>query len=249
MMKILIVDDERLARQRLHALVEEIGIGEVVGEAENGHDALSMAHAYQPDVVLLDIRMPGLDGIKAAEVFNTRYPHPFIIFTTAYEEHALKAFEYQAVDYLVKPIRKARLQQALLRVRELLAAREGVHNTEELKPSARTHISVNIRGQLTFVPVEDIMYFLADEKYVMVYTHDTDLLISETLKSLEQEFSGQFLRIHRSTLVSIIYIEALLKDEKGRWQVKLKNKEILLEVSRRHLPTVRKILRDIRLSP
>lgn len=249
MMKILIVDDERLARQRLRALIEELSIGEIIGEAENGHDALSMAHAYQPDLVLLDIRMPGLDGIKAAEAFNTHYPQPFIIFTTAYEEHALKAFEYQAVDYLVKPIRKARLQQALLRVSELLAAREGMQDKAVQKPKARTHISVNIRGQLTFVPVEEIMYFLADEKYVMVYTTKTDLLISETLKSLEQEFSGQFLRIHRSTLVSIIYIEALLKDERGRWLVKLKNKETLLEVSRRHLPTVRKILRDIRLSP
>lgn len=244
-MKILIVDDERLARERLTSLVKETGLGEVVGDAANGKEALSAVHAYQPDVVLLDIRMPGMDGMQLANHLKEVHPQPAIIFTTAYGDRALDAFEHQAIDYLLKPIRKERLQQALKRARNLLNL-----DTEEdpSQAGARSHISVNIRSNLKLIPVNEIYYFSADEKYVVLHWRQGEALLSETLKDLEKEFGGQFLRIHRSTLVSINFISSLTKEKNGRCHIQLKEGNTALEISRRHLPTVRKVLKDMRLS-
>ncbi|MEK7991494.1 MAG: LytTR family DNA-binding domain-containing protein [Thiotrichaceae bacterium] len=245
-MKILIVDDERLARERLTALVHELGLGKVVGEASNGKEALSAVHAYQPDVVLLDIRMPGMDGMQVAQRLVDLYPQPIVIFTTAYNDHALEAFETQAVDYLVKPIRKDRLQQALKRAQALLQKPQVAEDTP--RATARSHISINVRSNLKLIPVGEIFYFSADEKYVILHWKEGEALLSETLKDLEKEFAGQFLRIHRSTLVAINYISSLVKDNNGRCYITLRDQPTRLEISRRHLPTVRKVLKDMRLS-
>jgi two-component system response regulator AlgR len=249
-MKIIIVDDERLARDRLRALVNETGVGEVVGEAGNGRDALGVIHALHPDVVLLDIRMPGMDGMKVAQELKNITPTPIIIFTTAYGDHALEAFEHQAVDYLLKPIRKDRLEKALYRAKALLNPEANSYGQAEggKRPAARSHISVTIRGELRLIPVNQIYYFMADEKYVILYWTQGEVLIGETLKDLEQEFAGQFLRIHRSTLVSMVHITSLSKDSEGRSYIRLKGRTEMLEVSRRHLPEVRKILKDMRIS-
>ncbi len=245
-MKILIVDDERLARERLIALVRELGLGDVVGEASNGKEALSAVYAYQPDVVLLDIRMPGTDGMQVAQKLVDIYPQPTVIFTTAYNDHALEAFETQAVDYLVKPIRKERLQQALKRAQALHQKPTTIDDTP--RATARSHISVNVRNNLKLIPVSEVFYFSADEKYVILHWKEGEALLSETLKDLEREFSGQFLRIHRSTLVAVSYISSLIKDNNGRCYITLREQNIRLEISRRHLPTVRKVLKDMRLS-
>lgn len=247
-MKILIVDDEPLARDRLRALVSEIGIGKIVAEAGNGKDALHVARVHQPEVVLLDIRMPGMDGMQAAEQLALLHPTPIIIFTTAYGEYALEAFERQAVDYLLKPIRKERLEQALKRAYTFIQTQSPRPLQTATTPSARTHISYYLRGEVRLIPVKQIYYFFAHQKYVVLRWKEGEVLISETLKDLENEFAGQFLRIHRSTLVALVHVARLSKESNGRSYLHLKNINDPLEVSRRHLQTVKKVLKDMRIS-
>jgi two-component system response regulator AlgR len=243
-MKILIVDDETLARERLRALLAEIGIGQIIGEAANGKEALRLVQAHRPDVILLDIRMPAMDGMQAAEALLAVQPAASIIFTTAYGDRALEAFEKQAVDYLLKPIRKERLEQAL---RKTLLLKQSLTEFPEPKPSSRTHISYYVRGELRLVPVKDVYYFYCHQKYVVLRWRQGEILVSETLKELEKEFAGQFLRIHRSTLVAMVQIAALMKDGDGHSYVKLKDLDQKLEISRRHLQLVKKVLKDMRI--
>ncbi|MCK5876304.1 MAG: response regulator transcription factor [Candidatus Marithrix sp.] len=234
MIKAIIVDDEPLARRRLLALVNEIGIATIVAEADNGKDALRVFELYQPDVVLLDIHLPEIDGMQIAKQLISKQPSPIVIFTTAYSEHALEAFEKQAIDYLVKPIRKERLEQALKRA----------YNFLPNQSTARTHISYFKRGEKSLIAVNKIYYFLAQENYTMLCWQEGKVLISETMKDLEQEFTGQFLRIHRRFLVSINQIEALVKEKNGHFHIKLRDISETLEVSRRQLPTVNKFLKN-----
>jgi two-component system, LytTR family, response regulator AlgR len=243
MMKILIVDDEPLARERLRALVNEMGMGEVVGEAGNGKEALLMVRAHEPQVVLLDTRMPGMDGIEAAQQLTSLDQPPVVIFTTAYSEHALEAFEHQAIDYLLKPISKERLEQALKRAYAFI---QGQLKSPPATPAARTHISYFKRGELCLLPVNKVYYFFAHQKYIIVYWEGGEVLITEALKDLEQEFAGQFLRIHRSTLVALTQITSLSR-ENNRTYLRLKDVSKPLEVSRRHVQKVKQILRDMRL--
>ncbi len=244
MMKILIVDDESLARERLRALVNEIGIGNVIGEASNGKEALLIARSQQPEIILLDIRMPAMDGMQTAEQLALLHPKPVVIFTTAYGDRALEAFERQAVDYLLKPIRKERLEQALKRAYTLLTSQSRLPTPN---PAARTHISYYVRGELRLIPISEIYYFFAHQKYVVLRWKEGEVLISEPLKALEQEFAGQFLRIHRSTLVAMVKISRLIKDNRGRSYIQLIDFKDPLEVSRRHLQTVKKVLKDMRI--
>jgi two-component system response regulator AlgR len=244
-MKILIVDDEPLARARLRALVDELGCCEIVADVGNGNEALSVAHAFQPEVILLDIRMPGMDGIEAAKQFASYHPVPALIFTTAFSEHAVEAFEHHAVDYLLKPIRKERLEQALKRAYSFLQSRSA--SLPIKKPNARTHISYNFRGEMRLIPVNKIYSFLADQKYVVVHWAEGEALITEALKELETEFAGQFLRIHRSTLVAMGQIKSLSKEKNGRSYIHLKAFDKPLEVSRRHLQEVKTLLKDMRI--
>jgi len=237
MLKLIIVDDEFLARERLRALVNEIGIAEVVAEAENGKDALQFYQTYQSDVVLLDIHLPEIDGMQIAKQLTSITPSPIIIFTTAYSEHALEAFEHQAIDYLLKPIRKERLEQALKRACKFLPA----------LPTVRTHISYFKRGEKSLIAVNKIYYFLAQENYTMLRWQGGEILINDTLKDLEQEFSGQFLRIHRRFLIAINQIETLVKEKTGHFHIRLKDIPETLEVSRRQLSTVNKLLKDMRI--
>jgi two-component system response regulator AlgR len=246
-MKILIVDDEPLARQRLTALVHETGIGQVVAELGNGKDIVNVVRTYHVDVVLLDIRMPGVDGMQAAHRLEGLYPAPAIIFTTAFGDRAMEAFDQRAADYLLKPIRKDRLEQALRRAYTLLHSANNPIPKQETKPPTRSHISANVRGNIVLVPIKEIAFFTAEEKYISLTWSKGEVLINETLKELEQEFAGQFLRIHRSTLVAIAHISSMNRDKAGHFFIKLKALEINLEVSRRHLPIVRDVLKDLRL--
>lgn len=243
-MNILIVDDEPLARERLRALLGELGIKEeTIAEADNGRNAISIARACHPEVVLLDIRMPGTDGMQVAQALSLLHPTPSIIFTTAYGDRALEAFEYKAVDYLLKPINKEHLRHALKRA-HLLKQSLAVSPVSD---ASRSHISVTMRGQLQLIPVNQIYYFIADQKFVTFHSTNGQFLISDTLKDLEKEFAGQFLRIHRATLVAVTKIDSLNKDKNGHSYVKLRGLNTVLEVSRRHLPTVRKTLKDMRV--
>ncbi len=244
-MNILIVDDEPLARQRLIGLVQELNGFEVCANASNGKDALRLAQELKPDVVLLDIRMPGMDGIETAHHMNRLSKPPAIVFTTAFSEHALKAFETHAVDYLLKPVKQDRLHEALA-----AAVRLTKPQLEQLKyideqPKVRTHICVKTRGTLELVPIDSIRYFLADHKYVTLRIEDHECLIEESLKSLETEFDHIFTRIHRNALVADQFMSGLEKNSEGHCVITIEGIEERLEISRRHLPHVRKKIKNM----
>ncbi len=240
-MKILVVDDEPPARQRLVALVAELALGEVVGEASNGTEALLLSEDRRPDVLLLDIRMPGMDGLEVAAHLGALDAPPAVIFTTAYDSHALAAFEAHAVDYLLKPIRRERLKAAVGKAARLTQAQlEGLRGP---KRQARTHIGARMHGNIQLMPVDQVRYFQADQKYVTVRLPGGQVLIEEPLKALEKEFGERFLRIHRNALVAIAYVEALERTQNGGYRVKLKDVDEGLEVSKRLVASVRKRLR------
>jgi two-component system response regulator AlgR len=244
-MKILIVDDEHLARQRLRQVIEELGVADVITEGSNGEQALQLCQEQQPDIVLLDIRMPGMDGIEAAQHIMKLETPPAIIFTTAYDQYALSAFDAHAVDYLLKPIRKERLSEALESAKRLTKVQMENLNVEGQSSSRRQHISARLGGELRLISIDDIRYFLAEHKYVTVRYAEGSVLIEESLRSLEAEFEGLFLRVHRNALVAKNAIVALEKDKTGGHKIKLNDIEEMLEVSRRHLPNVRKVMKSL----
>jgi two-component system, LytTR family, response regulator AlgR len=243
MTRILIVDDEPLARERLRALLAEIEAGEIVGEAASGLEALALAARAAPDLVLLDIRMPGMDGLEAAQHLARLAPAPAVVFTTAYDEHALAAFDAQAIDYLLKPIRLERLRGALAKAEALTAARATAAGQARGGAQARTHFSAQVKGSLRLVPVGDVRYLQAGQGYVSVIHTGGELLVEDALRTLEDELSEQFLRIHRNTLVAIAHVAALERDALGNANIVLRDVSGTLPVSRRLLSQVRKRLR------
>ncbi|MFT5114419.1 MAG: two-component system response regulator AlgR [Parasphingorhabdus sp.] len=238
-MKILIVDDEQLARERLKQLVSGLRPEIELFEATNGREALFTVNATNPDLVLMDIRMPVMDGLESAMHISRMQNPPPIIFTTAYDQHAVEAFEVNAVDYLLKPIRKDRLGTALDKVSPVTEEKLARIKSDNNLGSSRSHISVQLRGQITIIPVRDVVYFMADNKYVRVRTKTERHYIEDSLVSLETEFEGEFLRIHRNAIVSIAHIRGMEKQNSGRWHVRLHGVEETLEVSRRHTAAVR----------
>ena len=205
-LKILIVDDEPLARDRLRALLSDRAVqlpGVVIGEAANGLQALEFLRDHPVDVVLADIRMPSMDGIELATHLGRLEKPPAVIFTTAYDNYAVQAFDLNAVDYLLKPVRAQRLLAALQKVpvqhpdTNLLA---GIGH--EMRGGGRTHLSCHERGRLLLVPVSEILYFKADLKYVTARTAEREYLLDEALTHLETEFADRFLRLHRAVLVA-----------------------------------------------
>ncbi|MDY0021439.1 LytTR family DNA-binding domain-containing protein [Arenimonas caeni] len=243
-MKLLIVDDEPLARQRLAALVSELGGHVVAGEAGNGREAVEQAEALGVDGVLLDISMPVMDGLEAAHHLAALRPPPAVIFCTAYDQHALAAFEAAAVDYLVKPVRKERLAEALERARRHRSAQQlpALPGAAERR---RSHLSARLRGSLRLIPVEDIRYLQAEEKYVVVHHARGEDLIEESLKSLELEFADRFIRIHRNCLVAADEFAELRRGTDGQVRAILRNSDAALEVSRRCLPALRERLKHL----
>lgn len=246
-MKVLIVDDEALARSRLRQLSERMEGCTVVGEAANGREALEVFARENPDVVLLDIRMPGMDGLSAARKLAGLEQPPAVIFTTAYDRFALEAFEARGVDYLLKPVRADRLEAALERAR-----RPNRAQLEELElesssgqqegEGGRRHIRARMGDQLHLIPIEDIYFFRAEHKYVVVCHRGGEVLVEEPLKQLEEEFPDRFQRIHRNALVAVDQVASLEKIGRGRVRLHLRDVEESLEVSRRMLPAVRERL-------
>ncbi len=206
-LNILIVDDEPLARARLRELLGDIAVQlptVVVGEAANGLEALSFLRDRQVDLVLVDIRMPGMDGIELAVHLGAFEKPPAIIFTTAYDNFAVQAFDLNAVDYLLKPVRAQRLLTALQKAAtaprpepELLS---GIGKA--IRGGGRTHLSCHERGRLLVVPVSEVLYFKADLKYVTARTVEREYLLDEALTHLEQEYADRFIRLHRAVLVA-----------------------------------------------
>lgn len=231
-MKVMVVDDEPLARERLRRLLDELPMVETVEEAASGEQAL-LLQAQQPvEVILLDIRMPGISGLEAAQRLAQLPRPPVVIFTTAYAEHALDAFEAQALDYLVKPVRIERLQQALVRAQRLPLPKADI-----------PQLLVRKHGEIHLLSLDEVIYFQADHKYVTAHLPDREELLEETLKQLEEAWPGRLLRVHRNALVARDALEGLAKQSDGSCRVCLRGIGLGPEVSRRHLPEVRRVLK------
>jgi two-component system, LytTR family, response regulator AlgR len=241
--RVIIVDDEPLARSRLRELLDgEDGV-EIVAEAAGGEEALHACAEHRPDLVLLDISMPGIDGLEAARHLAAFEPRPAVVFCTAFDEHALSAFDAQAIDYLVKPVRRERLAAALERVRTFAAGRG--RSTEGGKGQRRSHLCARLRGSLRLVPIEDVRYLQAEEKYVVVHHARGEDLIEESLKSLEEEFGDRFVRIHRNCLVARHELVELRRSPDGHVQAVLRHGDHPLEVSRRCVSGLRETLQHL----
>jgi two-component system, LytTR family, response regulator AlgR len=242
-LRTLIVDDEPPARERLRSLLAEIEGIEVVGEATNGEECLQLAVQLGPDVVLLDVRMPGIDGVSAARQLTSLIEPPAVIFTTAYDEYALTAFEAQAVGYLMKPIRKERLEAALAHAQRLTRPQLQSLASNTSTTERRTHIAARQRDELRLIPVEEIAYFFAEQKYTTVYHEKGENLIEDSLRSLEEEFGSGFVRIHRNALVSVRYLETIERNPDGQYFVRLRGRAEPLQVSRRMASELRERFR------
>jgi two-component system response regulator AlgR len=245
-LKIVIADDEPLARERLRMLLADYPGVQVVAEAGDGREALHACAEHDADVVLLDIAMPGIDGLEAARHLAAFEPRPAVVFCTAYDAHALSAFEAAAVDYLVKPVRPERLHAALERARTFVAGRErNDADAGERHGKRRTHLCARLRGSLRLIPIEDVHYLQAEEKYVVVHHARGEDLIEESLKSLEEEFTDRFVRIHRNCLVARHEIVELKRDGDGRVHALLRHGRQPLEVSRRCVAALKDLVKHL----
>ena len=239
-LNILIADDEAPARNRMRDLLAEIENVAVVAEAKNGKEAIDLALETKPDLMLLDIRMPLMDGIEAAQHAQKLEPKPHIIFTTAFDAYAIKAFDLNAIDYLLKPIRLERLQTAINKAHALKPKQ-----MEALKPlqKTRTHLSIHERGRVLLVPIETIIYLRAELKYVTVRTAEREYLIEESLTNLEIEFGERFIRLHRNCLVARHFIagyeKRLNQDNEQQWVALLKAIPETVAISRRQQYLIR----------
>lgn len=244
-MKILIADDEAPARNRLNDLLDEIdGPYQVVANAATGIEALEQCRVREVDLILMDIHMPEMDGLQAALQLAQREVPPAVIFITAYEEHALAAFESNAVDYLLKPIRRMRLQQALRRADSL--TRPQLHLIQKLQQRSSEYIYVNYLGGMRRISLDDVIFFRAHHKYVTLCHLGGEMVLEEALKSLEQQYADRFLRIHRSTIVNKARLLGIEKGAQGRVTVVLADSDQRLEISRRHQAEVRRWLKNKR---
>lgn len=242
-LKLLIADDEAPARNRLRELLADISYIDIAADANNGKDALHLANDHQPDIVLLDIRMPSMDGIEAAQHLQKMAKPPAIIFTTAFDSYAMQAFDINAVDYLLKPIRFERLQTAINKARALLPSQLAA--LAPLTPQ-RTHISISERGRVLLVPIHEVIYLRAELKYITLRTAAREYLLEESLTHLEQEFSNIFIRLHRNCLVAHSHILGYEKRgmENGQscetqWVALLKDVPETIAVSRRQQHLIR----------
>lgn len=227
-LRALIVDDEEPARARLAALLGELEQVEVVGSARSAQETLRLLPELDPDVLYLDVRMPGMTGVELARHLATLEDPPAIIFTTAHDEHAMAAFDAEAVGYLLKPVRREKLIAATERARALTQRQVGALST-----TARTHLAVRQRDGIRLLRVEDVICLIAEQKYTTVrHAHGEDL-IDDSLRTLEAEFGGRFLRIHRSALVNRDFIAAIERGADGQYQIRLRDREERMAVSRR----------------
>jgi two-component system response regulator AlgR len=241
-MKVLVVDDEAPARRRLTELVSDLG-HEVAGTAGTGPEAIRQAQETGAEVVLMDIRMPGMDGLEAARHLTALTTPPAVIFTTAYDDYALEAFDTAAVGYLLKPVRRARLTDALARAARPTRAQLSRLGAGRPRP-ARSHVAARVGGRLCLIPLSEIRCFCADQKYVAVHHGAGVDLIDEPLKALEEEFGRDFVRIHRGTLVALAHVESVRRDDRGHLSVTLRGVDEPLAVSRRHTAGFRQRLRS-----
>jgi len=228
-LRALVVDDEAPARARLASLLNELGQVEVVGDARSAMEALQLLKELEPDVLYLDVRMPGMSGLELARHLGTLEDPPAIIFTTAHDEHAMAAFEAEAVGYLLKPVRREKLAAATDRARQLSRGQLGAIGAA----ATRTHLAVRHRDGLRLLRLEDVVCLIAEQKYTTVRHTGGEDLIDDSLRTLEAEFGDRFVRIHRSALVNRDFIEAIERTADGQHQIRLRGREERMVVSRR----------------
>lgn len=242
-LQVLVVDDEPLARSRLRTLLADCATpaARVGGEAANATQAMELLRRQPFDAVLLDIRMPGADGLALAQALRTLEQPPAVIFVTAHAEHAVEAFDLEAADYLTKPVRLERLQVALQKVERSAIAARGAQPEAPLDM-----LVIQDRGRTERVPVPEVLYFKAELKYVTVRTAARSYILDASLSDLEERYAAQFMRVHRNALVARDAVRALEKHddpEEGEvWAVRLNGIDELLAVSRRQLSAVREAL-------
>ena len=245
-MKVLIVDDEPLARERLHRLLRRLRPDADCLMAEDGRQAVALVASDAPDLLLLDIRMPGMDGIEVAGAIGEMDNPPAIVFCTAYNDHALEALQHQVAAYLLKPVRQGDLERALqkagrvnrIQLAQLKEEAEGGTAAERLYITSQSH-----RG-MESVALADVRCFMAEDKYVTAYCADSSLVIPDSLKELEAELERTFVRVHRNALVALQYIANLSRDGNGTWTVHLEGLDLCPKVSRRHLKDVKRRLKS-----
>uniref|UniRef100_UPI002FCCD53A LytR/AlgR family response regulator transcription factor n=1 Tax=Parendozoicomonas callyspongiae TaxID=2942213 RepID=UPI002FCCD53A len=240
-MKVLICDDEPLARERLKTMLDKTGGIETVEDtAANGTQALELIEKNQPDIVLLDIQMPGMDGLTCAQKIADMETPPAVIFCTAYNQHALDAFKAQAVGYLLKPIRQSELAKSLKQAQRLTQSQITALNARN--HSNEEHVVARTRQGVELIPASDITLFQADQKYVTVSYPKGEVLIDEPLKSLQERLGDSFVRIHRNALVARKAIESMSQSDDGFYVLNIKGLNEPVTVSRRHVSSVRRVI-------
>ena len=244
-LRIVIVDDEAPARSRMRDLLADCAKDiplDIVGEAASGRAALELLADMYADAVLLDIRMPEMDGIEVAQHLQRLDAPPSVIFTTAYDAYAIRAFEVHAVDYLLKPIRLARLKEALVRARPRRPPQAG--KLRDLQRTPRAFLSVPERGKVHLIPIDEVVYLKAELKYLTIRTAMREYLMEESLTRLEQEYGDRFVRVHRNCLVARSAVRGFERSSEGgeaHWLVLIAGVDEKLAVSRRQQHIVREL--------
>ncbi len=246
-LKTLIVDDEALARSRLRTLLRDCRApaAEVVAEAAQGAEARQHLAAMPLDLVLLDVHMPGVDGIEVARGLRQRADAPAVVFVTAHAAHAVTAFDLEAVDYLTKPVRAERLQQALQKAERFLKERRALQAS-----ALQESLLIQDRGRAERVPLAEVLYLKSEHKYLTVRTATRSHILDGSLNEFEERYPERFLRVHRNALVARAAIRALEKYDDGEdaegWALRLEAVPEPVAVSRRQLPAVREVLKETR---
>lgn len=230
-LRILLVDDEPPALQRLRQLLDPVGGVQVVGCESRAERVAERCRELKPDLVLMDVEMPGINGVRLARQLRELEPAPAVVFVTAYEEHAVAAFELAAVDYLVKPVRSERLAQALERVRRR-------------HPTRPQSLPARLGERLLAIPLGQIRVLQAEDKYTCVYHTGGQALVDDSLVSLEERFGEHFVRVHRNALVSRGHVRGLFRDADGCERLEMEGVTVRPEVSRRNRAVVRRLLRE-----
>jgi len=237
MLNILIIDDEQPARDRLRRLLAGMPRFEIAGEAASSAEALERIRELSPDILLLDISMPGMNGMELARVLREGGASPAIIFCTAYQDQALNAFEVEAVDYLVKPVREERLENSLGKARRFLG-HEDAHGEEH-------YVRSTVGGKVVLTPVHRVICMISEDKYTTVVHEKGSTVIDESLTELEQKFPVLFFRVHRNALISRKHLRGLTRTREGQTRVLLSGTDRMPEVSRRKVAALRKLLSEI----
>ena len=236
MLNLLIIDDETPARDRLKRLIEPLHDFSVTGEASNGRDALEKIRELHPDILLLDISMPGMDGMHLAHALQASGISAAVIFCTAYQDRALEAFEVEAVDYVVKPVRSERLEKALHKAQRFLDAQHEDLDEHLLRST--------VGGRVILTPIHKVICLLAEDKYTTVVHENGDTVIDRSLTEMEKRFPDLFFRIHRNALISRKHLRGLERTSSGLTQVVLSGTDRKPEVSRRNVSSLRKYLNE-----